>query len=212
MLSFSPAAPSPRRVSSTSDSTREAILDAALTLFSTKGFASSTTKEIAARAGVAEVTLFRHFVSKENLFQELLMSRSFVVELGSLLGELEELPCSEAVTILATRLFDALMTYRDWIVVMHGEIRRFPELLVPSYHRFLDALFGTLADFFRGRQLRGELRSSFDPEFAARALHGMVFCLFNVEELLGRKEYRPVDRSQAIHSFVDLLLEGMVVR
>lgn len=211
MLSPSSASTQPAALPP-SISTREAIFDAALSLFSTKGFASSTTKEIAAAAGVAEVTLFRHFTTKENLFQELLMSRSFVGELGSLMEELENLPCRDAMVILATRLHDALMTYRDWIVMMHGEIRRFPELLIPSYHRFLDALFGTLADFFRERQKRGELRDSFDPELAARALHGMVFCLFNVEELLGRKEYRPLDRTQAIRAFVDLLQEGMGVQ
>ncbi|MGE5799532.1 MAG: helix-turn-helix domain-containing protein, partial [Syntrophaceae bacterium] len=44
-----------------SEQTREKILDASLRLFSDKGFLGATTRGIARRAGVAEVTLFRHF-------------------------------------------------------------------------------------------------------------------------------------------------------
>lgn len=47
---------------------------AARELFEQKGFAAATTKEIAALAGVSEVTLFRHFESKRGLFNETLHS------------------------------------------------------------------------------------------------------------------------------------------
>lgn len=52
--------------------THEKILVAAKDLFSTKGYAATTTKDIAAKAQVSEVTLFRHFKSKRNLFYEAL--------------------------------------------------------------------------------------------------------------------------------------------
>ncbi len=54
--------------------TREKIMEAARDLFEQKGFAAATTKEIAAQAGVSEVTLFRHFESKRSLFNETLHS------------------------------------------------------------------------------------------------------------------------------------------
>lgn len=47
----------------------ERILEAALLLFSQKGYHAVTTKEIAHHAGVSEMTLFRHFSSKQNLFE-----------------------------------------------------------------------------------------------------------------------------------------------
>lgn len=52
------------------EETRLRIMDNALRLFSEKGYYLTTTKEIAKEAGVNEITLFRHFGSKENLFQE----------------------------------------------------------------------------------------------------------------------------------------------
>jgi len=52
------------------EDTRERILYAAREVFSKKGYAGSTTKEISSVAEVAEVTLFRHFETKNNLFCE----------------------------------------------------------------------------------------------------------------------------------------------
>jgi len=48
------------------------LLDAALTVFSRKGFKGTTTKEIAAAAGVAEAIIFQHFPSKEALYNAVL--------------------------------------------------------------------------------------------------------------------------------------------
>lgn len=50
--------------------TRERILQAAFELICDKGFAGACTREIAQRAGVAEVKLFRHFTNKGNLFRQ----------------------------------------------------------------------------------------------------------------------------------------------
>lgn len=48
---------------------RARILKAAHDLFTKQGFQSTTTKEISARAEVAEPTVFRHFGSKVELFE-----------------------------------------------------------------------------------------------------------------------------------------------
>lgn len=45
------------------------ILTSAKELFSEKGYTDTTTKEIAKRAGVNEVTIFRKFGSKQKLFE-----------------------------------------------------------------------------------------------------------------------------------------------
>src|SRR4030095_10449150 len=58
---------------------RQEILDAAEKLFSQKGFKGTTTKDLAAKAGVHEAVLFRHFSSKHDLYDatlELKISRN----------------------------------------------------------------------------------------------------------------------------------------
>src|SRR3972149_2265285 len=51
--------------------TRDRLVRAALELFTTQGYHASTTPEIAAKAGVAEGTIYRHFASKEQLLNEI---------------------------------------------------------------------------------------------------------------------------------------------
>jgi AcrR family transcriptional regulator len=46
---------------------RDRIVKAALTLFQTKGFDTTTTKAIARRAGIAEGTVFNYFRTKEDI-------------------------------------------------------------------------------------------------------------------------------------------------
>lgn len=48
---------------------RDRLLKAAHELFTDLGYRATTTKEIAARAHVAELTLFRHFGSKADIFE-----------------------------------------------------------------------------------------------------------------------------------------------
>jgi TetR/AcrR family transcriptional regulator, transcriptional repressor of aconitase len=55
-----------------SDERRKAIVNAAVPLFARKGFAGTTTRELAAAAGVSEGLLFKHFPSKQSLYREIL--------------------------------------------------------------------------------------------------------------------------------------------
>jgi AcrR family transcriptional regulator len=50
---------------------RKAIVAAALPLFAKKGFVGTTTREIAAAAGVSEALVFRHFPTKAALYAEI---------------------------------------------------------------------------------------------------------------------------------------------
>jgi AcrR family transcriptional regulator len=64
---------------------RRLLLDAARTLFARRDYRSTTTREIAAAAGVTEHLLFRYFGSKAALFREALVLpfTGFVDEFGA---------------------------------------------------------------------------------------------------------------------------------
>jgi len=61
------AAKSAKPASAASAETRRRLIDAARLEFGEKGIECATTRAIAARAGCNEVTLFRHFSSKQKL-------------------------------------------------------------------------------------------------------------------------------------------------
>ncbi len=53
------------------DLTRQRLIRTALELFTTRGYHDTTTAQIAKKAGIAEGTIYRHFASKQQLFNEL---------------------------------------------------------------------------------------------------------------------------------------------
>lgn len=58
------------------DATRQQLLDAAAAVFTERGYAGATTKEIARRAGVSEGTIYRHFADKRELFGAVFANRN----------------------------------------------------------------------------------------------------------------------------------------
>src|SRR5512143_2068535 len=96
----------------TGQGTRERILAAALQLFSEKGVRGASTREIARCADISEVTLFRHFATKELLLEEVISHYSLSV-VQELIPDLVDLPYEEGLTILANKLLAKLDGLRD---------------------------------------------------------------------------------------------------
>ena len=71
------------------DNTAQKIIDAALKVFGEKGYKGATTRVIAEKAGFSELTLFRKFKTKENLFDMALIQNiiEFKKEFHSILLE-----------------------------------------------------------------------------------------------------------------------------
>ncbi len=71
------------------DKTEQKILDAALKIFSEEGFKGATTRVIAQESGFSELTLFRKFETKENLFNSVLIKNreNILEELDSMLTD-----------------------------------------------------------------------------------------------------------------------------
>src|SRR5512138_3018298 len=146
--------------------TREKILASALKLFSQKGFLGATTRGIARDAGVAEVTLFRHFGSKEKLFEEVIRSYSFLPAMKGILPGLEQAGYEETLMTIARRFLDTLEERRDFIRIMLAERHFYTTEVKNIFRGMLGEVFGMLADYFRRLQRQGMLRD-FDPDDAA---------------------------------------------
>ncbi len=187
--------------------TREKILDAGLRLFSKKGFLGTTTKEIAKKAGVAELTVFRHFSSKERLFEEMVQSYSFLPALKDLLPGIKDLGYDDALYEIAKRFLARLSERTELIKIMHSEIHLYPAKVKEIYHNIIDEIFKTLASYFRELQEKGLLRG-FQPELGARAFLGMLFAYFNAQEIMMRKQHMPADTEEVIREYVDLFVHG----
>ncbi|TLD40789.1 MAG: Transcriptional regulator, TetR family [Candidatus Jettenia ecosi] len=187
--------------------TKDRILKTGLKLFSKKGYLGATTKEIAKTAGIAEITLFRHFPSKERLFEEVINAYSFLPALKGLLPEIAELSYEEGLRIIAKRFLDSLTIRKGLIQIMHSEIHRYSEKIHRIYHSIIDEVFKTLASYFAEMQKKGVLKA-FDTELGARAFLGMFFSYFDAENFLMLKKYRRTDTETIIREFVMIFAGG----
>ena len=188
-------------------SARENILQAGLILFSKHGYLGATTKEIAREAGVAEITVFRNFTSKEKLFEEVINTYSFLPELKGLLPEIEDMPYEQALTTVAKMLLETLSSRRDLIQIMLSEIPRYPGKIRKIYHALNDEIIRTLASYFDQMQRKG-LLINFHSEYWTRAFLGMFFSYFMSQEIKMRKKHRDDDAEKTIKEYVKLFVRG----
>lgn len=79
------------------DKTKQKILDAALTVFAREGYKSATTRSIAEESGFTEMTLFRKFDTKENLFDAAIIQNNerFQKDFIDLMEDLQEFKSSK---------------------------------------------------------------------------------------------------------------------
>jgi AcrR family transcriptional regulator len=112
------------------DDARHRILDAALRMFLARGFAAASMEGIAREAGVAKLTLYRHFESKQALFVE--VARRAQLSVRERLGTMVDRgrPLDAVLRDIIGRLYDGY-THPEYLAVLRlviAEAGRFPEL------------------------------------------------------------------------------------
>ncbi len=107
--------------------TRAGILRSALRVFSHKGYAGATISAIATGAGVNNLTVFRHFQGKENLFREVVLHyHDIPLDDAALDVALAGAPVAEGLTILSRAFFEVMFRNIHIIRIFIIESRHFP--------------------------------------------------------------------------------------
>ena len=187
--------------------TSRKLLDATMSLISEKGYLGATTREIARLAGVTELTLFRHFGTKERLFEELLRSHTFLPRLKELLPELHGLSYGDALLLIARRFLLSLKERKSMVKIMYSEVTIYPDKIKKLYNKFIDDLRATLAGYFKTLQKKGLLRQV-SPDMAARLFLGMLFSYFRSEEIMRDGGMTKNKMDKHIRELVDIFMHG----
>lgn len=148
---------------SRTDITRQRILESAYALFSEKGVEKTTTKEIAVTAGIAELTLFRHFKNKANLLHAVMMKYSPAAYIEDLIEGLEELPLKEGLLKLTNVLVDHFEKNKKIITIILAEpclSDEFKNVKTPIQNKII----GHIAEYFRQKIKPEKLPVDFSME------------------------------------------------
>lgn len=188
--------------------TRDKILNAALELFAEKGFSASTTKEIARRAKVNEVTIFRQFRSKRALFAAVVAERSPMLPIRERVstdpsGSVDELLLGNVRVVLKM-----LRSNRHQFYIMMGDAWRQPKIRTVAYDESIKKGLEFVAALMKGLMDAGKMRRM-DPMIPARTLMGAVQFYFLTTEILGEGTPEAHEEERIIRGFVSVFLDGM---
>ena len=150
---------------------RDELLTAAARVYAEAGYRGATTRRIALAAGVNEITLFRHFGSKDALLREALTRNQDSP--GAELPEAPKDPLTEQLAWAGSHLTD--MRGRQALIrTCMGEFAEHPGLFVPENSGPVRAA-RALAQYLRRLRQRGLAQAEFDPRAAAALLIGTLF-------------------------------------
>jgi len=190
---------------------RRQLLDAALELFSRKGFGGTTTKEIAAAAGVTEAIIFRHFASKQALYTAVLDSKAESCEHEEWLAEIQKhMDRNDDAGVLRTFAAAILASYRDDArferILLFAALEGHEHGL--AHHRqFATPIFELFRGYIARRQREGAVRD-YDPGLVIAAIAGMAQTYGIYTEFFGFKTLQ-VDDAEVTDTFTNIMLRGI---
>jgi AcrR family transcriptional regulator len=190
------------------DDTRQRILQAAAQVFAEKGYSRATTRALAAAAGVNEVTLFRHFGNKQNLFATLIDEYAASAITSSLEGQLTG-DYRQDLVLMGHHLLQAVVERSDAVRLMLCEAAHFPEVreALAQNPRQLRLM---LAGYLEQQMAQGKVRT-LHAEATAQAFWGMFFAYGIGLGILQEPVSPELAPEELVALFVDIFVNGTAV-
>ncbi len=189
----------------TGSTTQNRIIEAAIELVNEKGYKGATTKMIAEKANVNEVTLFRHFGSKKGIVEAAIHKYSFD-ELANILSDFEKnltWNLHDDVRHLARQYQGFIEKRREIILISLKESGQFPELDQMISHVPL-AYKQKLISYFSEMMDRGKIRTV-DADATAANFMFLNFGYFMLKNRLHHDE-----NGISLDAFIEKNLEPMI--
>ncbi len=191
---------------------RARIQEAAMRVFSGKGFGKATMPDIAREAGVAVGTIYIYFRTKQEILLSIMESHLLVEPLRQFFGLAEEMDDRD----LLSGLVEACLRFghdnaREFIFLL-SEILRDPYIRKMYAKRSLGPALELVEGYLSKRVEEGVFGSQLDLKAASRALAGMVVgmvILYGIEFERGKLGDQAASASSQA---VRLVLEGLEIR
>jgi AcrR family transcriptional regulator len=187
-------------------SIRDQLLQAAAQLYTEAGYRGATTRRIADRAGVNEITLFRHFGSKDALMLEAI-SRAGPSRVTGVLPQTPKEPFRELREWAKAHITE-LRERRSLIRKCMGEIEERPEIF-PAENSYPALAAQAVGRYLRRLRELGIAKAEFDERAASTMLIGAMFA-----DAMGRDIMPDMYRNEperALDEYVRLFLRSIGV-
>lgn len=175
---------------------RQVILTAALGELGDAGYGAFTIESVAARAGVAKSTIYRHWPDKVTLIAD-----AFETFHEQIVPHTGNLPARESLLRLLRHVADVVVdsTFSACIPALIEGAERDPRLR-EFRHRYSAQRRESLVALISQGVTDGEFRSGIDPELAAKALLGPIF----YQRLMTSEPFDP----DHVEDLIDMIVGG----
>jgi AcrR family transcriptional regulator len=196
-----------------SEKSRQQILDAALKLFSHKGYGATSVRDIAEEADLSKGNVYHHFPDKETIFRALL-DRYFQVmsqpdfpfnralASGTFPENLENIGKAVREVVGDYREY-ALLIYVDVVEFDGSHVRRFYENMAERFSSFIKSTG-------MENQLGAKLADGLSPVSAVMLATRIFYNYFTVEILFGVKDHFGKETDAAVKEISRILRHGML--
>lgn len=189
------------------DKTEQKIVDATIFLLDKEGTNGTTTKKIAKKAEVSEVTVFRKFKSKDNLLKiaKIYYSDYFLEKISDIFTNYEDTDLESLLKNTWWKLVNFLDNNLDIIKIALDELMSSPEE-EKIFSKFSDEVLKNLTNIFQEQIDKGKIRK-INPSAAALTVFSVI-----VEGIIFWKFESKVsndDTNKYLDDFLDIFINGI---
>ena len=189
------------------DKTEQKIVDATIFLLDKEGMNGTTTKKIAKKAEVSEVTVFRKFKSKDNLLKiaKIYYSDYFLEKISDIFTNYEDTDLESLLKHIWGKLVNFLDNNLDIIKIALDELMSNPEE-EKIFSKFSDEVLKNLTNIFQEQIDKGKIRK-INPSAAALTVFSVI-----VEGIIFWKYESKVsndDTNKYLDDFLDIFIKGI---
>lgn len=177
-------------------STKDKIIDAAIELVNEKGYKGATTRAIAERAGVNEVTLFRHFGNKKGIVEAAIDKYAFVDLLANTFEQKIIWDLKQDLKMLAKEYQLLVEEKKPLILLSFREAAEFPEL--DELLSFIPQKFKQILEDYFDKMIQKKKLKNVDTSVIAAN-----FIFINIGYFFMNSRMNSITEKMSIENFVE---------
>jgi AcrR family transcriptional regulator len=190
---------------------RMQILEAALDVFTRKGYAAATIPEISKEAGVAAGTIYLYYPSKRELFVAVVKDFILTTPLLNLISQMPRGDLSTVLKNIVKNRFDLIKNPSfERVPLIMSEVQRDPELKALWMKDFLQPLLRQIEMLVRMMGATGKYRE-YQPEVLVRLIGGMFMGFLLLRMVEGKASpLNKLDQEKVADDIVNYILHGIL--
>jgi AcrR family transcriptional regulator len=186
------------------EESRQKIIDAALSVFSEKGFANTTIKDFADAAGISMGLMYHYFPGKEKLLEATVEENSFLPQLREILKDTRGQTYRDILQNITLR-FIKLLEQKNKIIKIFLQEGFSNTNIQKVWSNLANEGVSLLRDYISERITAGDFRAH-NAEITARCLFSSVIMFHFTSNIL---KFSSISRTQFVEEMLDTLFRGI---